>query len=122
MFHMMAALAEFERSIISEPTRAGMAAAHKRGKRLGRPRALSEQQLRQTRCSIGCKRIRHEDVARELNASRTLRRHLTADGHIQTCADCRPCYGPTLTEFRVSALDLNRAVAAVAAHARSVAP
>ncbi len=31
MFHMMAALAEFERSLISERTRAGMAAAKARG-------------------------------------------------------------------------------------------
>jgi DNA invertase Pin-like site-specific DNA recombinase len=38
MFHMIAALAEFERSLISERTRAGMAEARKRGSRLGRPR------------------------------------------------------------------------------------
>lgn len=41
VFHMMAALAEFERSLISERTRAGMAAARTRGKRIGRPLALS---------------------------------------------------------------------------------
>jgi DNA invertase Pin-like site-specific DNA recombinase len=40
MFHMIAALAEFERSLISERTRAGMAEARKRGARLGRPRTL----------------------------------------------------------------------------------
>jgi len=39
MFHMIAALAEFERSLISERTRAGMAEARKRGAKLGRPRA-----------------------------------------------------------------------------------
>ena len=39
MFHMIAALAEFERSLISERTRAGMAEARKRGSKLGRPRA-----------------------------------------------------------------------------------
>lgn len=36
-FHMMGALAEFERSLISERTKAGMAAAKVRGVQLGRP-------------------------------------------------------------------------------------
>ncbi|RQQ21736.1 recombinase family protein [Burkholderia stagnalis] len=38
VFHMIAALAEFERALISERTRAGMAAARMRGVKLGRPR------------------------------------------------------------------------------------
>ena len=38
IFHIMAALAEYERGLISERTKAGMAAARARGKRLGRPR------------------------------------------------------------------------------------
>jgi len=38
VFHMIAALAEFERALISERTRAGMAAARVRGVKLGRPR------------------------------------------------------------------------------------
>lgn len=37
VLHMMAALAEFERTLISERTRAGLAAARARGTRLGRP-------------------------------------------------------------------------------------
>lgn len=44
VFHMMAALAEFERALISERTRAGMAAARARGKHMGRKHALSNQQ------------------------------------------------------------------------------
>ncbi|QHI96782.1 recombinase family protein [Xylophilus rhododendri] len=44
VFHMMAALAEFERSLISERTRAGMAAARARGKHLGRRPSLSPSQ------------------------------------------------------------------------------
>ncbi|MBR8067861.1 recombinase family protein [Burkholderia ambifaria] len=39
-FHIMAALAQFERSLISERTRAGMAAAKARGKVIGRKKAL----------------------------------------------------------------------------------
>ncbi len=38
LFHVMGAVAEFERDLIRERTRAGMAAARRRGKRVGRPR------------------------------------------------------------------------------------
>lgn len=37
-FHMMGAFAEFERNLISERTKAGMAAAKARGVRMGRPK------------------------------------------------------------------------------------
>ncbi len=40
IFHVMGAVAEFERDLIRERTRAGMAAAQRRGKRIGRPRAF----------------------------------------------------------------------------------
>lgn len=40
IFHVWAALAEFERTLISERTRAGMAAARERGATVGRPRKL----------------------------------------------------------------------------------
>jgi DNA invertase Pin-like site-specific DNA recombinase len=44
LFHVMGALAEFERSLIAERTKAGMAAAKARGKHIGRPkRALNHQ-------------------------------------------------------------------------------
>jgi len=39
-FHMLGALAEFERALISERTRAGMAAARARGSVIGRPRKV----------------------------------------------------------------------------------
>lgn len=45
MFHVMGALAEFERALISERTRAGLAAAHARGRRGGRPPKLSRSQV-----------------------------------------------------------------------------
>ncbi|MCK6187378.1 recombinase family protein [Pseudomonas sp. EYE_354] len=44
VFHMMAALAEFERSLISERTRAGMLAARAEGKTVGRRPSLTSQQ------------------------------------------------------------------------------
>jgi DNA invertase Pin-like site-specific DNA recombinase len=44
VFHMMAALAEFERSLISERTRAGMHAVQSKGHHVGRPRSLTADQ------------------------------------------------------------------------------
>ena len=41
-FHMTAAFDEFQRELIVENTRAGLAAANKRGRRGGRPRAMHE--------------------------------------------------------------------------------
>ena len=38
MFHVIAAMAEFERDLIRERTRAGVAFARSKGKRIGRPR------------------------------------------------------------------------------------
>lgn len=48
-FHLIAALAEFERSLISERTRAGLAAARMRGKRPGRRAILDAEKLEQAR-------------------------------------------------------------------------
>lgn len=78
MFHMIAALAEFERTLISERTRAGMAAAKLRGSRLGRPKTLTEEQIRTARHNIRTNKETPEDIALKLNISaRTLRRYLT---------------------------------------------
>jgi DNA invertase Pin-like site-specific DNA recombinase len=45
VFSMVGAIAEFERNVISERTRAGMAAARRRGRHVGRPVKLAPQQL-----------------------------------------------------------------------------
>jgi len=45
VFHLLGALAQFERSLIAERTAAGRTAAKNRGVRFGRPRALTAQQL-----------------------------------------------------------------------------
>ncbi len=44
IFHMFGALAEFERQLIIERTRAGLAAARARGKKGGRPKLLNEKE------------------------------------------------------------------------------
>jgi DNA invertase Pin-like site-specific DNA recombinase len=45
LLHMLGALAEFERSLIAERTRAGLAAAQRRGAKLGRKPKLSPDQI-----------------------------------------------------------------------------
>jgi DNA invertase Pin-like site-specific DNA recombinase len=44
IFHMMAALAQFERTLISERTRCGMKAARERGRHVGRHAAMTPAQ------------------------------------------------------------------------------
>ena len=44
-FHMMGAFAEFERNLISERTKAGMAAAKARGVHIGRPKKKTRHEL-----------------------------------------------------------------------------
>jgi DNA invertase Pin-like site-specific DNA recombinase len=45
IFHIFGALAEFERNLIRERTQAGLTAAKARGKKGGRPKALTSRQL-----------------------------------------------------------------------------
>ena len=49
MFTVLGAIAEFERDLIRERVAAGMAAARRRGKHLGRRRALGDEQLARLR-------------------------------------------------------------------------
>ena len=52
VFHMMGAMAEFERAIISERTKAGMEAARMRGSRIGRRPSLSPEQIDSARRAV----------------------------------------------------------------------
>ncbi len=45
LFHVLGAIGEFERTLILERTRDGVAAARRRGRHPGRPRALSTSQI-----------------------------------------------------------------------------
>lgn len=51
-FHMMGALAEFERNLIRERTRAGLEAARRRGKTPGRQRKLAAKDLAAARALL----------------------------------------------------------------------
>lgn len=52
VFHMMGAMAEFERAIISERTKAGMEAARARGSRIGRRPSMTREQTVGARVSV----------------------------------------------------------------------
>lgn len=79
VFHIFGALAEFERAIIRERTRAGLAAAKARGRRGGRPPKLTPQDLAAARAMLADASIPVADVARRLGVSpATLYRHLPA--------------------------------------------
>jgi len=76
VFHLFGALAEFERSIIRERTRAGLAAARARGRTGGRPPALSAVDKQAARALLKDPAITVEDVAKRLQvSSATLYRH-----------------------------------------------
>jgi DNA invertase Pin-like site-specific DNA recombinase len=78
IFGIMATLAEFERELIRERTKAGMAAAKRRGAKIGRPRRLTPSQLEQAAGMIGDGQSR-ADVAALLGVNvATLRRALNA--------------------------------------------
>jgi DNA invertase Pin-like site-specific DNA recombinase len=76
--HILAALAEFERELIGERTKAGMASARRRGVHIGRPRKLTDQQLAHARELIGSGEKTRADVAALFDVDvATLRRALS---------------------------------------------
>ena len=78
-FHIFAALAEFERDMIRERTRVGLAAAHKRGVAIGRPRALTPEQILMAEAMTADPSISTRQVAEQFGIHRsTLYRHLMA--------------------------------------------
>jgi DNA invertase Pin-like site-specific DNA recombinase len=82
VFHMMAALAEFERGLISERTRAGMAAARAQGRQMGRRRSLTDEQCISALRMMEENGLSFEDVANQYQVHpRTLRRLLDQASH-----------------------------------------
>ena len=79
VFHMFSALAEFERALIRERTRAGLAAAKRAGRTGGRPPKLTEDDLDVARTLLANPDITVGDVADRLGVSpATLYRYLPA--------------------------------------------
>ncbi|HLJ58620.1 MAG TPA: recombinase family protein [bacterium] len=68
IFHVLAAVAQFERGLIAERVRAGMARAKKQGKRLGRPRAVNGEWV-QIRPLVASGALSRREAARRLGCS-----------------------------------------------------
>lgn len=71
VFHVFAGLAEFERSIITERTRAGLAAARARGRHGGRPPKLTETQVFMARKLYDGKEHTVDQIAEILGCARS---------------------------------------------------
>lgn len=71
IFHVFASLAEFERNLIRERTRAGLEAARARGRIGGRTRKLDDKQIREIRAMLRDPQVNVSDVARRYGVSRT---------------------------------------------------
>ena len=71
VFNIFASLADFERHLISERTRAGLAAGRARGRLGGRPPALTPRQLREARLLLTDPEATITGVAEHYGVSRT---------------------------------------------------
>lgn len=79
VFTIFAGLAEFERSIIKERTRAGLEAARSRGRVGGRPRSVSDEDIAAAKAMLKDPEISVRQVAKRIGCSEaTLYRYLPA--------------------------------------------
>lgn len=79
MTGMVAVFAEFEREILRERVRAGIAQARKEGRPHGRPRTASLKADEIWR--LKAERATHSEIARRLGIGRTSVRRILAEGH-----------------------------------------
>jgi DNA invertase Pin-like site-specific DNA recombinase len=79
VFHVFAALAEFERNLIRERTHAGLTAARARGRTGGRKPKLDAKQVREIRALLKDPNVRVTDIAKRYSVSRaTIYKHVGA--------------------------------------------
>ena len=84
VFGIFAALAEFERELIVERTRAGLASARARGRVGGRPFKMTTSKLRLAQAALGKADTHVGELCRELGITRqTLYRHLNPNGELR---------------------------------------
>ena len=79
IFHVFGAVAQFERDLVSERTKAGLAAARARGKRGGRPAKLKPKDVRMILQLLKDKTVTATDIAKRFGVSRaTVQRSLAS--------------------------------------------
>lgn len=84
VFGIFAALAEFERELISERTVAGLASARARGRNGGRPFKMTAAKLRLAMAAMGQSETKVADLCKELGVTRqTLYRHVSPKGELR---------------------------------------
>jgi DNA invertase Pin-like site-specific DNA recombinase len=84
VFGIFAALAEFEREMISERTVAGLASARARGRKGGRPFKMTSAKLRLAMAAMGQPETKVNDLCNELSITRqTLYRHVSPKGELR---------------------------------------
>lgn len=87
VFGLFAALAEFERELIIERTKAGLAAARARGRMGGRPRKMDIHTLKIAMASMQDRSSVARDVAKRLGISTaTLYEYVNGDGTLKASA------------------------------------
>nr|WP_199162799.1 recombinase family protein [Elizabethkingia sp. ASV34] len=80
-FGIFASLAEFERDLIAERTKAGLEAARARGKMGGRPRKMDETSLKMAMTAMSDRNSVAQDVAKKLGiTTTTLYMYVNGDG------------------------------------------
>ncbi|MFT6220513.1 MAG: DNA invertase Pin-like site-specific DNA recombinase [Lentimonas sp.] len=83
-FGMFAVLAEFERELISERTRAGLAAARARGRNGGRPRKMDKGAIQMASIAMSDRNNSARDVAKKLGiTTTTLYDYVNGDGSLK---------------------------------------
>jgi DNA invertase Pin-like site-specific DNA recombinase len=88
IFAVFAALAEFERGVISERTRAGLKAARARGRKGGRPRKMTASKIRMAMAAMADPNAKPKAIARELGVTTTtLYAHVNGDGSAKAAAE-----------------------------------